>query len=80
LAAKKHDNTTMTKQCRRSGVDDNGNNGNGGDSGDDGNGDGGGEDSAAAADGDDVDDNDSGVSRTAIEQRRLDNDNGTMTM
>ncbi len=80
LAAKKHDNTTMTKQCRQSGVNDDGNDGNGGDSGNDGNGEGNGDDSAATADGDNVDDDDSGVSRTAIGRRRLDNNDGTTTM
>jgi hypothetical protein len=80
LAAKKHDDTTMTKQRCRSGVDDDGNDGDGGDSGDDGDGDGDGDDSAAAADGDDVDDDDRGVSRTAIGRRRLDDDDGMTTM
>ncbi len=80
LATKKHDETTMTKQRHRSSVNDDGDDGDGGDSGDDGNGDGDGDDSAAAADGDDVDDNDSGVSRTAIGQWRLDDDDGTKTM
>ncbi len=69
LAAKKHDDTTMLKQRRQSGVDDDGDGGDGGDSGNDGDGDGDGDDSAAAANGDDVDDNDSGVSRTAIGRR-----------
>ncbi len=80
LAAKKHDDTTMTKQRCQSGVDNDGNNGNGGDSGDDGNGDGDGDNSAAAANGDDVDDDDRGVLRTAIERRRLDDDNGRTMM
>jgi hypothetical protein len=80
LAAKKHEDTTMTKQHHQSGVDDDGDDGNGGDSGDDGDGDGDGDKPAAAADGDNVNDNDSGVSRTAIGRRRLDNDDGTMTM
>jgi hypothetical protein len=80
LAAKEHDDTTMTKQRRRSDVDDDGDDGDGGDSGDDGDGDGDGDDATAAADGDDVDDDDSGVLRTAIGRRRLDDDDGTTTM
>ncbi len=80
LAAKKHNDTTMTKQRRQSGIDNDGNDGDGGDSGDDGNGDGGGDNSAATADGDDVDDDDSGISRMAIGQWRLDNDDGTTSM
>jgi hypothetical protein len=60
LAAKKHDDTTMTQQRCRSDVNDDGDDGDGGDSGDDGDGDGDGDDAAAAADGDDVDDDDSG--------------------
>ncbi len=80
LAAKKHEDTTMTKQCRRSDVDDDGNDGDGGDSFDDGDGDGDGDDAAAAANGDDVDDDISGVLRTAIGRRQLDDDDGTTTM
>jgi hypothetical protein len=80
LAAEKHNDTTMTKQLCQSSVDDDGDNGNGGDSGNDCDGDGDGDDSTAAADGDDVDDNDSGVLRTAIGQRRLDDDDGTTMM
>ncbi len=66
LAAKEHDDTTMTKQRRQSNVDNDGDNGNGRDSGDDGDGDGNGDNATAAADGDDVNDDDSGVLRTAI--------------
>ncbi len=69
LAAKEHEDTTLTKQCRQSGVDDDGNESNGGDSGNDGDGDGDGDNSAAAANGDDVDDDDSGILRTAIGQQ-----------
>ncbi len=79
LAAKKHDDTTMTKQRCQSGINNEGDNGDGRDSSNDGEGDGDGDESTAAADGDDVDDNDSGASRTAIRRRRLDDDNG-MTM
>jgi hypothetical protein len=49
LAAKEHDNTTMTKQRCQSDVNNDGNDGNGGDSGDDGNGDGDGDDATTAA-------------------------------
>ncbi len=80
LAAKVHDNTAMTKQCHQSNVDGDGNNGDGGDSGNDGNGDGDGDDATTAADGDNVDDNNSGISRMAIGQRRLDDDDGTTMM
>ncbi len=80
LAAKKHNDTTMTKQRCQSGVDNDGNNGDGGDSGNDGNGDGDGDDSAATANGDDVDDNNSSVMRMAIGRRRLDDNDGTVTM
>jgi hypothetical protein len=80
LAAKKHDNTKMTKQRRRCGVDNDGNDGDGRDSGNDGDGDGDGDDSAAAADGDDVDDNDSVISRMAIGQWQLDDNDGMTTI
>jgi hypothetical protein len=43
LAAKEHNNTTMTKQHSRSDINDDGDDGNGGDSGDDGDGDGNGD-------------------------------------
>jgi hypothetical protein len=80
LAAKKHDDTTMTKQRRRSGVNDDGDNRNGRDSSNDGDGDGDGDNSAATANGDDVDDNASGILRMVIGQQRLDYNNGTTTM
>jgi hypothetical protein len=80
LVAKVHDDVTMMKQRCRSNIDYDGNDGNGGDSGNDGNGDGNGDDAMAAADGDDVNDDNSGVSRTAIGRRQLDDDNGTTTM
>ncbi len=70
----------MTKQCPQSNVYDDGNDGNGGDSGNDGNGDGDGDDAAATANGDNVNDNNSNVSRTAIGQWQLDDDNGTPMM
>ncbi len=80
LAAKKHKDTTMTKQRCRSNIDNDGNDGDGGDSGNDGNGDGNGDNSTAAANGDDIDDDDSGVSGTTIGRQQLDDDNGTTTM
>jgi hypothetical protein len=80
LAAKEHNDTTMTKQRRRSNVDDDGNNSNGGDSGNDGNGDGNGDDATAAADGNNVNDDNSGISRTAIGRWLLDGNDGTTMM
>ena len=78
LAAKKHDDTTMMKQCHQSNVDDDGDDGDGGDG--DGNGNSNGNDAAAAANGNDVDDDDGSNSRMAIGQRQLDNGNGTTMM
>jgi hypothetical protein len=80
LAAKEHKDTMMMKQRCRSGVGDDGDDGDGGDSGDDGNGDGNGDDATAAANGDDVDDDDSGILRTAIGRRQLEDNDGTTTM
>ncbi len=52
--------TTMTKQCRKSNVDNDGGDSDGGDGGGNGDGDGDGDDADAAANGDDVNDKDGG--------------------
>ena len=72
--------TTMTKQRCRSIVNNDGNDSDGGDSDGNGDGDSNGVDADAAANGDDVDDDNSGILRTAIGQRQLDNNYGTTMM
>jgi hypothetical protein len=68
---------TMTKQHRRSSVNDDGNDGNGGDG--DGNGNSNGDDAAATADGNDVNDDNGSNLRMVIGQRQFNNNDG-MTM
>jgi hypothetical protein len=71
---------TMTKQHCQNDVKDDGNNGNGRDRDSNGNGNGDGDNATTAANGNDVNDDDMGVSRTAIGQRQLDDNNGMTTM
>jgi hypothetical protein len=71
---------TMTKQHCQSNVNNDGDDGDGGDSNGNFNDDSNSDDADAAANSDDVDDNDSGVLRTAIGQRQLDNNDGTTMM